>query len=438
MTSPLSAIYKARRRTKLLPAEQLLIQQHTAIPYDACTAPLISETMETGLQFFAEDPAGATVTPASVSMESFPWPVVRIDNQLRCLNGNSAMASLTGSKLSVIEGHSLAHIGWPTQACEEVARAVSYMKSDPIAQHIQLKWQTDNEEFHFDTDLLPERDEQGLPASVLILLRASPANRQSQNGGHIAKTTQAIQARQVPYSRKKTQAAYEARDAFFGWMSHELRTPLNGIQSWTHILETYATLSSNSALAARAMQGIRKGIAQQLRLIEDLLDANRIIEGKLAVSFHVFALRPVVHSVLDSVRVTAVSRQVEFKVHHELEQDLLTNDPCRIQQCMTLLLSHSINRAMPHSTLKIRLCEEDGNAVFCVQHRCGKGGKAIPPSSEVHLPSSPSRESPRKEMELLLARCLAELLNGRLTTVPGDKEGETKYRLIFPLHKECL
>ena len=52
--------------------------------------------------------------------------------------------------------------------------------------------------------------------------------------------------------------------------AHDLRTPLNAIEAWTHVLEGHLGAASPEAL--RALEGIREGVRQQARLIEDLLD----------------------------------------------------------------------------------------------------------------------------------------------------------------------
>ena len=53
-------------------------------------------------------------------------------------------------------------------------------------------------------------------------------------------------------------------------LSHDLRTPLNAMVGWLHLLA--AAPDASSAGAARAIEGLRRAIAQQQRLIEERLD----------------------------------------------------------------------------------------------------------------------------------------------------------------------
>ena len=52
--------------------------------------------------------------------------------------------------------------------------------------------------------------------------------------------------------------------------SHALRTPLNGIHAWAHMLE--ARLPADDPVARRALDGILQGVAQQVRVLDELLE----------------------------------------------------------------------------------------------------------------------------------------------------------------------
>jgi CheY-like chemotaxis protein len=55
-------------------------------------------------------------------------------------------------------------------------------------------------------------------------------------------------------------------------LSHELRSPLNAIKSWAHVLENH--LDGADPTVRRALAGILTGVEQQVRVIEDLLEAT--------------------------------------------------------------------------------------------------------------------------------------------------------------------
>ena len=65
-----------------------------------------------------------------------------------------------------------------------------------------------------------------------------------------------------------------ATEEILAQVAHELRAPLNGIRTWAHVLERQ--LGENAdATVRRAIAGIITGVEQQVRLIEDLVEAKQ-------------------------------------------------------------------------------------------------------------------------------------------------------------------
>jgi signal transduction histidine kinase len=96
------------------------------------------------------------------------------------------------------------------------------------------------------------------------------------------------------------QAALFLRDQALSTASHDLRSPLNAMHSWAYVLERQlATADPN---LQRALAGIRAGIDQQVKLIDEALDAPRAATRTLAVSPQPFALRPLLDEVIALVR----------------------------------------------------------------------------------------------------------------------------------------
>lgn len=58
-------------------------------------------------------------------------------------------------------------------------------------------------------------------------------------------------------------------------LAHDLRASLNGIKTWAHVLEE-CLREPRDPVVARALQGIRTGIEQQVHLIENLLEAGGV------------------------------------------------------------------------------------------------------------------------------------------------------------------
>src|SRR5712692_8944246 len=73
---------------------------------------------------------------------------------------------------------------------------------------------------------------------------------------------------------RDAEAASLAKDEFLAMLSHELRTPLHAMLGWARLLRT-GTL--DEATRTRALETLDRNTRLQAQLIEDLLDASRII-----------------------------------------------------------------------------------------------------------------------------------------------------------------
>ena len=79
-------------------------------------------------------------------------------------------------------------------------------------------------------------------------------------------------------ARAESERIGRMKDEFLATLSHELRTPLNAMLGWSHIL-----LSGKSKPEdfRRGLEAIARNARAQTHLIEDLLEMNRIVSGKV-------------------------------------------------------------------------------------------------------------------------------------------------------------
>src|SRR5262245_42767979 len=84
-----------------------------------------------------------------------------------------------------------------------------------------------------------------------------------------------------PPARPEAEAANRAKDDFLAVLSHELRTPLNATFGWVRMLRSGRL---DGAAAEHGLEVIERNVTQQSRLISDLLDASRIVFGRLELS----------------------------------------------------------------------------------------------------------------------------------------------------------
>src|SRR5207244_13569581 len=93
---------------------------------------------------------------------------------------------------------------------------------------------------------------------------------------------------------------------FVSVASHGRRNPVTGCRGWMEMLK----MSNAPAIRAEALDWIEKSAKTQSILIEDLLEATRIREGKLTLRCEPLDLRDVVRNAINIVDNQARARGV--------------------------------------------------------------------------------------------------------------------------------
>lgn len=157
-------------------------------------------------------------------------------------------------------------------------------------------------------------------------------------------------------ARVAAEAAVFIRDRVLSIVSHDLRGPLNAIHSWAHVLER--KLNSDDPGVARAIAGIRTGVEQQVKLIEDVIDKTRASTRNLALSLANVSLAPIVGAEIENIR-SGLARQQSVTVNSHLSLDGIhaTMDAERFGQAVWTILAYAIEAAEPGGTIDV-----DGHA----------------------------------------------------------------------------
>jgi len=139
--------------------------------------------------------------------------------------------------------------------------------------------------------------------------------------------------------RQRAEQASRLKDDFLGVLSHELRTPLTAILGWVQILRTRELAPDRRE---RALETIERNARAQTQLIEDLLDVNRIVSGKLRLDVRPTHPVKVIESALEVVRPAAEAKGLQLQALLDPEVGPLQGDPNRLQQVVWNLLSNAV------------------------------------------------------------------------------------------------
>ncbi len=172
--------------------------------------------------------------------------------------------------------------------------------------------------------------------------------------------------------RAEAEALSRLKDEFLATMSHELRTPLNAIFGWITLLRTRQL---DEATQARALETIERNARSQKRLIEDLLDASRIVTGKVSLELVSVDPRRVVEAALDAMLPAAQTKGLKVVPLLDVEAGTVRGDFARLQQVVCNLLSNAIKFTPTGGQVEVSLTRHENAAQISIKDS-GQGIKA--------------------------------------------------------------
>lgn len=164
-------------------------------------------------------------------------------------------------------------------------------------------------------------------------------------------------------AREEALRAARLKDDFLAMLSHELRTPLSAVLGWLELLKLRA---GDPAILARGLEVIERNANAQLRLVEDLLDMSRILEGKLGIAAQPVSLSEIARSAVETLRPMAQKKEVALTFERDGNDLLLIGDELRLLQVITNIGGNAIKFTPRLGTVNVRLRAEAETAVLTV------------------------------------------------------------------------
>ncbi len=162
------------------------------------------------------------------------------------------------------------------------------------------------------------------------------------------------------FARMRAETALFMRDHVLSIVSHDLRSPLNAIHSWAYVLER--KLDANDAAAQRALAGIRSGVDQQVKLLEEAVDSTRAETKALPLTRAPFAMRAVLDRSLDDVRrALADARGVTIRLDSQLDAEHCDGDRERLSQAIWVMLAFAVESSAPGGLVALSSGVESGS-----------------------------------------------------------------------------
>jgi PAS domain S-box-containing protein len=154
------------------------------------------------------------------------------------------------------------------------------------------------------------------------------------------------------------------KDDFLATLAHELRNPLAPIRNAVAILARKSSLDPELAWGREV---IVRQVEQMSRLIDDLLDIERISRGKFLVRKERIDLERAVDMALEMSRPYVTAAGHRLSVLMPSERVVLDADPTRLAQVFSNLLNNAAKFTEPRGSISLTAALEGRTAVVCVE-----------------------------------------------------------------------
>ncbi|MEM6614783.1 MAG: HAMP domain-containing sensor histidine kinase, partial [Cyanobacteria bacterium P01_C01_bin.72] len=215
---------------------------------------------------------------------------------------------------------------------------------------------------------------------------------------------------------------------FISLVSHELRTPMTSTIGALDLLNS-GKLGSLSEKGQKILQVAIRNSERLIRLVNDILDLERMKSGKIAIEPHTQNLNPLLIQATETMQAMASKARVELILYPSAPISL-NLDSDRILQTLTNLIGNGIKFTQPGGIVELKATVA-GDMCQIAVHDTGRG---IPEEKLESIferfqqvDASDSRSKGGTGLGLAICRHIVERHNGKIWVESKLGEGSTFY-----------
>lgn len=209
----------------------------------------------------------------------------------------------------------------------------------------------------------------------------------------------------------------EMKSEFISVVSHELRTPLTSIRGSLGLIDGGVT----GVLPEKAKEMVTIAVRNSdrlIRLINDILDIEKIESGKTSLQIAPLELMPLIRQNIESNQGYAEKYNVEFVIKESLPDCRVNADRDALSQIITNLLSNAAKFSPENGTVEIGVTGNGGRIRVAVKDQ----GSGIPEEFQKKIfekfaqsDSSDTRQKGGTGLGLSITRALLEKMDGTIS-----------------------
>jgi signal transduction histidine kinase/ActR/RegA family two-component response regulator len=239
----------------------------------------------------------------------------------------------------------------------------------------------------------------------------------------------AEETRRLAEAARTAHEASAAKDKFIAVLSHELRTPL------TPVLVAAAALRAKSPPGPirDTFEMIERNITAEARLIDDLLDVNRIVRNKMQVSCRTSDVHEIVEEAVANLRPDAEAKTHRTRLELAARRHFARVDPLRLRQVFMNLLKNAIKFTPPGGCILVRSWDSGPNVVVEVEDTgVGIEQHVMAELFEAFMEDRSDTAAGGLGLGLAISRGLVELQGGKISAHSQGKHRGARFLVELP------
>jgi PAS domain S-box-containing protein len=306
----------------------------------------------------AADQLAAERERLRVTLASIGDAVLTTDAEARISFANPVAESLTGWSQQEMAGHSLESVfrivneQTRQMAANPALRSLREGVIVGLANHTVLI-RKDGSELPIDDSAAPILDERGSIIGCVLVFRDITQRRQEER--RLADSE--AQAYQMMIELKEGD---RRKDEFLALLAHELRGPLAPLRNGLELLKRS---DGNQLLLRQVRESMQRQLDQLVRLVNDLIDVNRIARNMIDLRSESVDLAEVIRQAVETFRPLCESRRHEVSVRLPAAPMYIEADSARLAQVFGNILHNACKFTERGGRVEVSATLEDDEAV---------------------------------------------------------------------------
>lgn len=248
-----------------------------------------------------------------------------------------------------------------------------------------------------------------------------------------------LQLEQV--ARAIAEKANQTKDEFVAMVSHDLRSPLNAILGWAQLLQTRQLDPDTFNIA---LETIERNAKSQEKLLEDLLNISRILQGNLQLEINPINLVSIVKAAVENAYPCANAQNIHLESVIDESIPFIAADANRLLQVLGNLLANAIKFTPSGGQITVSLAVVNAPDYFPTTDQyaqititdtgIGISPEFLPYVFERYHQANCTHKLSGLGLGLAIARHLVELHGGTIQAASKGEQLGATFTIKLPLH----